>query len=518
MDPIELSEYERRVVLRNLVADDCQALIDLQLRCFPDMKPWTRAQFDSHLEHFPEGQFGVFIDERLVASSSSLVVRYDDYAELHDWLAVSAQGTISNHDPDGDTLYGIEIQVDPEFRGMRLARRLYDRRKQLCREKNLARIVIGGRIPGYSKVQGEMTAREYVEAVQSGRLYDPVLTTQLANGFLLRRLIPDYLASDEDSAGYATELEWPNLDHHGPRHQSRRAVRVVRVASVQWQMRAVASFDDFARQCRFFVDTAADYKADFVVFPELFTSSLLTLVDSARPGEAARSLAQFTPQYLELFSDLAIKYNVNIIGGSQFTIEGDRLFNRAYLFRRDGSLEQQDKIHITPSEARWWGVQGGDATTVFDTDRGRIAIVVCYDVEFPELVRMAANAGATILFVPYNTNDRYGHMRVRISAQARCVENHLYAVTAGCVGNLPMVENADVHYAQSGVYTPLDVGFAWDGIAAEASPNIETVLVHELDTETLRRHRHSGSTRNWLDRRRDLYTVAWRGGKDPREV
>jgi predicted amidohydrolase/ribosomal protein S18 acetylase RimI-like enzyme len=518
MEPVVLSDYERRIVLRNLRPEDHEAVVALQLRCFPDMLPWSREQFLSHLRNFPDGQMGIEIDDQLVATASSLIVRYDDYAALHDWMAVSAQGTIQNHDPAGDTLYGIEIQVDPEYRGMRLARRLYDARKQLCRDKNLARIVVGGRIPGYGAHADAMTAREYAEAVREGRLYDPVLTTQIANGFVLRQLIPDYLTSDEDSAGFATELEWANLDYRPPRHQGRRAVRLVRVASVQWQMRPVRSFDEFATQCRFFVDTAADYRSDFVVFPELFTLELLTLVEGGRPGEAARGLAGFTAQYLELFSDLAIAFNVNIIGGSQFTLEGDRLFNVSYLFRRDGTLEQQKKIHVTPSEGRWWGVQGGDQTHVFETDRGRVAILVCYDVEFPELARVAADGGASILFVPYNTNDRYGHMRVRVSSQARCVENHQYVVTAGCVGNLPMVENADVHYAQSGVYTPLDVGFAWDGVAAEASPNLETVLVHELDTEALRRHRLVGTTRNYLDRRRDLYGVVWRGDDEPREV
>jgi predicted amidohydrolase len=77
--------------------------------------------------------------------------------------------------------------------------------------------------------------------------------------------------------------------------------------------------------------------------------------------------------------------------------------------------------------------------------------------------------------------------------------------------HLPWVENDDVHYAQSGVYTPSDVSFARDGIAAEASPNIETVLVHGLDAEALRRHRREGTVQNWNDRRTDLYRVEWKG-------
>lgn len=467
---------------------------------------------ESQLAHFPAGQLCIEIDGQVVASCSSLIVDASDYADWHDWNVISDGGSIRNHDPEGDTLYGIEIQVDPEWRGMKLARRLYDARKRICRDNNLARIMLGGRIPGFAQRAGEMTAAEYVEGVTTRRLYDPVLTSQLANGFVLKQLIPDYLPTDEDSAGYATQLEWANLDHVPPRsRRQRRAVKSVRVGLVQYQMRRISTWEEFAQQVEFFVDTASDYRADFLLFPELFTLQLLSLVDARGPGGAARKLAEFTEAYLELFTELAVRYNVNLVGGSQFAVEEDQcLYNIAYLFRRDGSIDKQYKLHVTPNEGRWWGIEGGDTLKVFDTDCGKIAILVCYDVEFPELVRVVANAGARILFVPYNTNDRYGHNRIKLCAQARCVENHMYVVTAGCVGNLPFVDNADVHYAQSGVYTPSDVQFARDGIAAEAPVNLESVIVHDLDTEVLRRHRRGGTVQNWNDRRRDLYEVVWK--------
>lgn len=509
--PLDLDDFERQLLLRNLREDDFDAIIEMQLLCFPDLPTWSLTNLRNHLLHFPEGQFVLELDGRIVASCSSLVLDYADFSDWHDWRKAADDGNISNHDPEGDTLYGIEIQVHPDFRGMRLARRLYEARKQLCIRLNLARIVIGGRIPGYAAHAAALSAQDYAAAVAGKRLYDPVLTTQLSNGFVLRQLIPDYMPNDEDSGGYATQLEWSNLEFRRSRPRERKAVNLVRVATVQYGMRELNSFEQFAKQVSFFVDTAADYKADFVLFPELFTLQLLTLVEG-RPGKAARQLAEFTPRFLELFRDLALRYNINIIAGSQFVVEDDKLYNISYLLRRDGTLDAQKKLHITPSEARWWGVSPGDSIPVFDTDRGKVAIAICYDSEFPELVRVAAQKGARILFVPYNTNDRYGHMRVRISCQARCVENHIYVVSAGCVGNLPFVENADTHYAQSGVYTPLDVAFARDGIAAEASTNMETVLVHELDTEALRRHRRGGTTKNWLDRRTDLYTVQWRGG------
>lgn len=513
MPEIDLKEFETRVTTRTLRPADFDAVVALQQKCFPGMPTWSKAQFESQIEHFPEGQVCVECDGLMVASSSSLIVDYDLYSDWHDWKSVADGGFIRNHDPNGDVLYGIEIMVDPEYRGMKLARRLYEVRKQLVRDRNLKGIVIGGRMPGYSKHKDAMSAHEYVQDVEDKTLYDPVLTTQLANGFELKQLIPDYLPTDEDSGGWATHMEWVNVDYRPYKKRSMRAVQIVRLAAVQYQMRSVRSFDEFAKQCLFFVDTASDYKSDFLVFPELFTTQLLSLVDARRPGEAARKLAEFTPQYLELFTDLAVKYHVNIVGGSAFNVEDGWLYNIAYLFRRDGTLGKQYKLHITPAEWKWWGVVGGDKVEVFDTDCGRISIQICYDVEFPEISRVAARKGAQIVFVPFNTDERMGYLRIRNCAMARCIENHQYVVLSGCVGNLPQVRNADIHYAQSGIFTPADISFHRDAIAAECTPNVETIVMQDVDIELLRRHRYKGTTTNWRDRRRDLYRVMFKDGE-----
>jgi predicted amidohydrolase/ribosomal protein S18 acetylase RimI-like enzyme len=515
---VNLKELERKVRVRALEPGDYEAVVAMQKKCFPRMEPWTAEQYASMLERFPDGQIGVEYDGRLVASSSSLIVDFDLYSEWHDWVAISGDGFIRNHNLAGDTLYGIELMVDPEFRNMKLARRLYDARKRLCRERNLRRIIVGGRVPGYAAHAATLSPQEYVDQVVSRAVHDDVLTMQLANEFVLRGLIRDYLPSDEDSGGHATFLEWTNAAYVPDAKRRFQLVENVRVCTVQYQMRPIASFDEFARQCEFFVDSASDYRSDFVVFPELFTTQLLSFLPAKRPAEAARKLAELTPQYLELFRKLAIEYDVNVIGGSQFTLEDDDLYNVSYLFQRDGTIGKQYKIHVTPSERRWWGIAPGRKVEVFDTDRGKIAIQICYDVQFPELARIAARQGAQILFVPYNTEARHGYLRVRLCAQARCIENEIYVVTSGCVGNLPLVANVDVHYAQSGIFTPADVSFSRDGIAAECSANTETIVIHDLDLELLRRHRFQGVTLNWSDRRKDLYRLTFRDGEVEQEV
>lgn len=506
---MDLKYFERQILVRTLKAEDYDALTTLQLKCFPGMKPWTSEQFQSQLNLFPEGQICVLYENRLVASSSSLILNFDLYSEWHSWREIADNGLIRNHDPKGDTLYGIEIMVDPEFRGLKLARRLYEARKKVAKEYNLMRIILGGRIPGYGKYADQMSAREYVDKVIDKKLIDPVLTTQLSNGFVLKRLIPDYIISDTESRGYATFLEWTNLDYMPGKGQKWARIAPVRICAVQYQMRTITDFNDFARQIEYYVDVASDYASDFILFPELLTTQWLSFLPTNRPALAIRQLSEYTDVYLELFTKLSIKYNINIIGGTHFTVENDELYNISYLFRRDGTLDKQYKLHITPSEKRWWGVKPGHELKVFDTDKGKISIQICYDIEFPELSRLAAEQGAQIIFVPFCTDERYAYLRVRYCAQARCVENHVYTVIAGGIGNLPNIENLDIHYAQSAIFTPSDIPFTRDAIQAEATPNVEMVIIDEVDLEMLKKHRQTGSVLNWHDRRLDLYQIRY---------
>ena len=126
-------------------------------------------------------------------------------------------------------------------------------------------------------------------------------------------------------------------------------------------MRAINSFEDFAKQCEYFVDVGSDAASDFVVFPEIFTTQLMSFLNEKSPSQSVRKLTKYTPQYIELFTNLAVRYNVNIIGGSHFVEEEDEeIYNIAYLFRRDGTIEKQYKVHITPNERKWWGISSGD--------------------------------------------------------------------------------------------------------------------------------------------------------------
>jgi len=223
--------------------------------------------------------------------------------------------------------------------------------------------------------------------------------------------------------------------------------------------------------------------------------------------EAIRKLADYTGDIVKRFAELAISYNINIITGSMPEVVDNYLYNVGYLCKRDGGIERFEKLHVTPDEAKVWGLQGGNSLRTYDTDCGKIGILICYDVEFPELSRILADEGMNILFVPFLTDTQNGYSRVRNCAQARAIENECYVAITGNVGNLPKVHNMDIQYAQAIVFTPCDFPFPSNGIKAEASPNTEMTLIVDVDLDLLKELNMYGSVRNLHDRRRDLYTI-----------
>jgi predicted amidohydrolase len=289
----------------------------------------------------------------------------------------------------------------------------------------------------------------------------------------------------------------------------------VRVATVQFQMRGLSTKEEFEKQIEYFVDVASDYRSDFVVFPELFTLQLLSLEEKPLPPDKGiERISEYTEWFTILMERLAVSYNVNIIGGSHPTKEaGGDIHNICYVFLRDGSVHQQKKIHPTPDERKWWNIKGGNRVDTIDTDCGPIGVLICYDAEFPELARHLVDQGAMLLFVPFCTDERRGYLRVRYCAHARAIENQIYVILSGVVGNLPNVANMDIHYAESCILTPCDFAFARDGVAADTAANTETIAFADLRLSDLRVARQSGTTRNFRDRRFDLYRVVWNDGR-----
>lgn len=288
----------------------------------------------------------------------------------------------------------------------------------------------------------------------------------------------------------------------------------IRIACVQWQLDRVDSFEHWAERFADHVRIAAEAGARFVLFPEYVTAGILSAEPRRLDGEAsiAHSTA-LTPRVQALYRELAIRHRIHVIGGSHLHRAADGVVrNTCFVALADGSLHARDKIHGTPNERRAWGIEGGDAAEILEADGIRFAIAICYDSEFPELIRHHVAQGAQILFVPFFTDDRPGYLRVRYSCAARAVENQLYVALAGCVGIARNLHNLDISYARSAVLTPSDHGFARDGIAVEAEAGIEAVVVADIDLGALDHARREGTVQNLNDRRLDLYASVWKGG------
>lgn len=287
----------------------------------------------------------------------------------------------------------------------------------------------------------------------------------------------------------------------------------IRIASVQFAVKHTPSPEDFFSRVDHFVRVASEYSADFVCFPEHFTLQILSgEPQMLSPADAISRLTELTPLLRERLRQLSHKYAINIVGGSHATrIDNGETHNITYVALRDGTLHARHKLHPTPDEKSLWEISGGVSAEPVETDCGSVGVMICYDSEFPEMARHLTDAGVKLFFVPYCTDTRHGHLRVRYCCHARTVENQCYVVTAGLVGNIDNVANMDINYAQSAILTPSDHPFARDGIAAEAGENVEMMIFADLSPDALDAARVKGSVRNLHDRRAELYSVDWKG-------
>lgn len=507
-----------KILVRRTTFKDADAINQVVARCYPGIPPYPQDALKAQINHFPQGQMVIEYEGQVVGFCSTMIITESIAMRPHTWKEITGSGFASRHDPLGDYLYGIDICVDPTFRGKSIGSRLYNERRKLCQDLGLKGILFGARIPGYSRRKKQYPTPElYLEAIKSRKIKDPTVTFQMRNEFEPVMVMSNYLPSDAESHGYAVLMRWHNplIEKSGSKeirfHEDHKDN--VRVCTINFEQRRISSFEEFQNICEYFVDVASEYSCDFIVFPEFVTMSLLSIENKKlSPVESLERLSAYTEPFIKFMADAAVKFNINIIGGTHLmkNAKGE-MQNICHVFLRDGSIHRQAKIHPTPSERDWWDIKGGDQLSVINTDRGPIGVLVCYDSEFPELSRYLVDQGAKIVFVPFATDTRQGYLRVRYCCHARTVENQSYYVLSGSTGNLPRVHNMDINYSQACILTPSDFPFARDGVAADTEPNSETVAIADLSISDLVKARNNGTVRNLKDRRHDLYQVTWQG-------
>lgn len=503
-------ENIENIELEYLTINDYQELKNTMIEAYSSIQDayWTESHIQSLIDKFPQGQVVIKVNNELAGCALSIIVNYDRFTKKHTYKQVTGNYTFNTHDSEGDQLYGIDVFIKSEYRGLRLGRRLYDYRKELCEKLNLKGIAFGGRIPNYHKYSNQFSPKEYIEKVKRKEIEDPVFNFQISNDFHPSKILKGYLEGDKGSNEFAVLLEWDNIYYEEDnKEETSSTKRVIRLGLIQWQMRPYGNLEELMQQAEFFIDAVSGYRSDFALFPEFFNAPLMAENNHLSEPEAIRELAKHTSDIVQRFSELAISYNINVISGSMPEIRNDLLYNVGYLCKRDGTIERYEKLHVTPDEAKVWGMQGGHELRTFDTDCGKIGILICYDSEFPELSRILADEGMDILFIPFLTDTQNGYSRVRHCAQARAIENECYVAIAGSVGNLPKVHNMDIQFAQSMVFTPCDFSFPANGIKAEATTNTEMILIADVDIGLLRELNQFGSVRNLRDRRKDLFDL-----------
>lgn len=464
------------------------------------------------LEAFPEGQVLAEVDGKVVGYSTSLILDLEDSERKYLYSELTGAGSFNTHDPSGETLYGADIAVHPDYRGKGIAALLYEKRKELVSTLNLKRMIAYGRLPGFHEYSGRLTAKEYVEAVRQGTIKDIALCAHLKAGYQVKGILLDFFG-DRSSLNHATLLEWENPHFEAERRLTasaplRRLNRKVRVCTAQFLLKKIKEFEEFEQTVEFFAESARTYHCHFLVLPEYFTTQLIYLIPKKTEEKAAiLGLAEMSEKIVDMLSRLAVKYQLYIIGGSTPNVRDGKLYNTSFLLSPSGNVYNQDKLHITPPERTGWGIQVGNSLKVFDTPLGRIAIQICYDIEFPEPARLLALSGVEIIFVPFNTDEQRSFNRVNFCSQARAVENYMYVVTSALVGNMPAVTDSLINYGRSAIFTPSDVAFPTDASLGIADPNVETIITSELDLEKLALQRELGSVLPFFDRRADLYKL-----------
>ena len=231
------------------------------------------------------------------------------------------------------------------------------------------------------------------------------------------------------------------------------------------------------------VRCAADAGADLVLFPEYVTGSLLVLQND---------WSVWTDLWRTTAQAAARDHGLLVVAGTHLVEDAGERRNRALLCWPDGSLDHQDKLHPTPWE-KTWHVAPTQTIRLFRHAGAVLALPICYDVEFPEGIRTAARAGAEVLLVPSWTDDDHGFWRVRHCAQARCIENTVYAVHAPLVGGLDTPLGFEQACGAAGILTPCDIGFPPAGLAAAGGWNQAQVVIGDLDLERLRRLKTAGT-------------------------
>ncbi|BCG57348.1 carbon-nitrogen hydrolase family protein [Paenibacillus sp. URB8-2] len=280
----------------------------------------------------------------------------------------------------------------------------------------------------------------------------------------------------------------------------------LRIAVMQYGLSPIQTEAQFWDGLQSRIDEAVKEKADLLVFPEYTTAHLLSIVPAMSYEEACGYLDGITAVYRDFFQSASAKSGIVILAGTHICRDERRFVNKASLFFPDGRVETQNKLHLTPEEQQDWKLGHGDGLNVIGTPWGKLAILTCYDIEFPEAARIAADKGVELILCPSYTETVSGYYRVRNTSQARAIENQLFVALSGIVGELKEKRSqVDRGYCQAGLFAPCDFPFPPDGVIQAGVVNESMLVIATADFSMLRENRERGTVAPFYDRRPALY-------------
>lgn len=275
----------------------------------------------------------------------------------------------------------------------------------------------------------------------------------------------------------------------------------LKVAAAQYPIDQPGSLAEWEAKITSWVEQGAATGADLLVFPEYAAIEQAACFGPEVYNDLTTTLervAEIADARVALHACLAAKHDVHILVGSGPAKHAGRFVNAAQLVTPKGAIGVQEKLIMTPFEHNW-GVTAGKPLRVFETALGKLAILICYDSEFPLLARAAVEAGADAILVPSCTERISGYYRVRTGSQARALENTIVTVQSPTVGDAPWSPAVDFNVGAAGIYVPPEHGVSDTGVLAEGELNAAQWVYAEADLAALRRLRTSGEMRNFGD-------------------
>ena len=272
----------------------------------------------------------------------------------------------------------------------------------------------------------------------------------------------------------------------------------MKLGVLPWRVRPRPGVKAWATRLEREVSNAALRGAE-LLFTAEYAPLELAMQPSPNLAGELRTACDFAQEAIEAARVIAQRHKIWLMPGTLPFRIGDKIHNRAALIAPDGRVAWQDKHVMTRFEAELWGINPGTTPSVFETQWGRIGIAICYDLEFPSLVRAQVQAGAWLILAPSCTDTLAGFNRVRIAARARAMENQCFVALAPTVGAAPAMATLDENCGCAGVYGPVDRGFAPDGVVAEGEMDAHEWLIVDLDPTCLAAVREDGAVRNHRD-------------------